>query len=259
MRTIDLSGKVAVVTGGAGQVGRGIVKRLAEAGADVAIAYHKSAEYAQELKGFCEKEYGVRAGAFQVDVTDEASVNNMRDAIEKELGPVDIIVINAMVRHEWKKIMDQTDDVYLGQFKGFVLHAIHMIHAFVPHMVEQKWGRVIAINTECAMQMFPYQSAYAATKRNLDGIMKILAKEVGENNITVNQVAPGWVWTDASNDDINDPNYCQDFPYIPQVPLRRRCTDKDIGDACVFFASELANCISGVYMPVNGGNTMPCI
>ena len=129
MRTIDLTGKIAVVTGGAGQVGRGIVKRLAEAGADVAIAYHKSAEYAQELKEFVQKEYGVKAGAYQVDVTDEASVNNMRDQIEKELGKVDIIVINAMVRHEWKKIMDQTPEVYEGQFKGFVLHAIHMIHA----------------------------------------------------------------------------------------------------------------------------------
>ncbi len=260
MKVIDLSGKVAVVTGGAGQVGRGIVKRLAQAGADVAIAYHSSGEYAGQLKEEVITKYGIRAMAVQVDVTEESSVCQMKEKIHAELGTVDIMVINAMVRHTWKKVLEQSPQTYQAQFEGFILHSVHMIHAFVPDMLEQKWGRVIGINTECAMQMFPYQSAYAATKRSMDGLLKILAKEVGEYNVTVNEVAPGWVVTDNCREiDVMEPNYMQDFPYIPNVPLRKRCTDLDVGDSVVFFASDMADCITGVYLPVDGGNVMPCI
>jgi len=260
MKAINLNGKIAVVTGGAGQVGRGIVRELAASGADVAICYNQSSDFANKLRDEVIAKNNIRAIAVYVDVSSAESVKLMKKKVNDELGIADIIVINAMIRHEWKLILEQPPEVFEGQFRGFILHAIHMIQAFVPDMIDRKSGRVIGINTECAMQLFPYQSAYAATKRNLDGIFKVLAREIGEHNITVNQVAPGWVVTDNCRDfDPLEANYMQDFPYIERVPLKKRCTDSDIGDAVCFFASDLASCITGAFLPINGGNTIPCI
>ena len=135
-----------------------------------------------------------------------------------------------------------------------------MAKAFVPDMIDRNYGRVIGINTECAMQMFEFQSAYVAGKRGMDGVYKSLAKEVGKNNITVNQVAPGWMISDRFRDaDGSETNLGQDYAYIDRVPMGRRGTDLDIANAVCFLASDLAGFITGVYFPVCGGNVMPCI
>ncbi|MCL2035729.1 MAG: SDR family oxidoreductase [Oscillospiraceae bacterium] len=135
-----------------------------------------------------------------------------------------------------------------------------MAKAFVPDMIAKNYGRVIAINTECAMQMFPYQSAYVAGKRGMDGFYKVLAREVGEHNITVNQVAPGWIISDRFRDaDGTEKNHGQDFQYIGRVPMKRRGTDDEVADAVCFLASNLAGFITGAYLPVCGGNVMPSI
>ena len=258
-RVIDLAGKLAVITGATGGVGRDIVRTLAEAGADVAIGYGKNAQYAEQLRDEVIQKYGVRAMAVQNDVTDEASTLAMRDAIRTELGDPDICVLAPMVPCEWKLIMDQDMDTYVEQFMGFAGHAIAMSHAFIPHMQEQKWGRMIVINTECAEQLFTYQSAYAATKRAMDGVCRVLAREVGPDNITVNQIGPGWVVTELLPLDEDACNWCQDFPYLSRVPLKKRPTSRDIANAVLFFASDMADCITGEFMMVNGGNIMTTI
>jgi 3-oxoacyl-[acyl-carrier protein] reductase len=135
-----------------------------------------------------------------------------------------------------------------------------MAKAFVPAMKEQRFGRIIGINTECAMQMFPNQSAYVSGKRGMDGVYRVLAREVGEFNITVNQVAPGWTISDNCRDaDPSEKNISQDFVYIDRVPMKKRATDEDIANSVCFLASDLAAAITGVYLPVCGGNVMPCI
>jgi len=110
---------------------------------------------------------------------------------------------------------------------------------------------VIAINTECSMQCFPGQSAYVSGKRGMDGLLRVLAKEVGEHGITVNQVAPGWMMSDDSKDPAP--------AYSEHVPLRHRGTDQDVANLVAFLASDLAGFISGAYIPVCGGNVMPTI
>jgi 3-oxoacyl-[acyl-carrier protein] reductase len=132
---------------------------------------------------------------------------------------------------------------------------VHMAQAFVPAMVRQRWGRVIAINTECAMQMFPTQSAYVGGKRGMDGVLRVLAKEVGEHQITVNQVAPGWTVSEkerAAGTEVRE-------GYDHTVPLKRRGTDQEIANVVAFLASDLASFITGAYVPVCGGNVMPAI
>ena len=116
----------------------------------------------------------------------------MRDEIVKTLGTPQIIVNNAVVQYSWTSVLDQAIDDYESQFQSCVLQNVLMAKAFVPSMIEANYGRVIGINTECAMQTFKNQSAYVAGKRGMDGIFRVLAKEIGEHQITVNQVAPGW-------------------------------------------------------------------
>ncbi|MFN2196741.1 MAG: SDR family NAD(P)-dependent oxidoreductase, partial [Anaerolineales bacterium] len=188
MKVIDLSGRTAVVTGGAGQLGRTMCTALAECGANVVICYYSQDQYAEELRRKIERETPVKALAVQADITSLESILAMKKTVNAQIGNVDIVINNAVIQYEWQQILDQDVADYESQFRSTVLHAVHMAKAFVPDMIAQQYGRVIGINTECAMQMLPYQSAYVAGKRGMDGVYRVLAREIGEYNITVNQV-----------------------------------------------------------------------
>jgi len=252
VKQIDLSNKAAVVTGGAGRLGRVMVRELARCGASIAINYFSQEKEAQSLKLKIEQEFGVKAITVQADVTDFDSVAKMKNDINEALGHVDIVVNNSVIQYKWKPVLEQDLEDYEGQFKSCVMQGVHMAKVFIPDMINKKYGRFIGINTECAMQMWETQSAYVAGKRGMDGVYKVLAKEVGRYNITVNQVAPGW--TICEGDEVED-----NCGYTKNVPLQRRGTDTEIADAVCFLASDLASYITGVYLPVCGGNEMPCI
>lgn len=257
---IDLAGKNAVVTGATGELGRTIVRSLAECGANVGICYYKKKDFADELKDEVNKKYSVKAVAVQADVTDIDSVMSMKNEILKKMGTTDIIINNAVIQIEWKNILEQAPKDYESQFKSCVMHNVYMAKAFIPDMIKQKYGRVIGINTECAMQNFVTQSAYVSGKRGMDGVLRVLAREVGRYNITVNQVAPGWTISEGCrNTDGSERNINQDFPYLERLPLGRRATDIEIANAVCFLASDLAGSITGVYLPVCSGNVMPSI
>ena len=255
MLTLDLTNKIAVVTGGTSQLGRVMVRTLAACGADVAIHYYKNAELAQTLKVEAEA-LGRRAMTVRADVTDKESVLALRDAVVEQLGVAEIIVNNAVSQSPWTSVLEQSIESYESQFQSSVLHNVLMAQAFVPGMIAaKKGGRVIGINTECAMQNFPSQSAYVSGKRGMDGVLRILAKEIGEHGITVNQVAPGWTISenDRNAGTISAPDYEK------SVPLRRRGTDQEIANVVAFLASDLSSYITGAYVPVCGGNVMPAI
>lgn len=253
MKTINLEGKTAVVTGASGALGSVIAKTLAEAGADVAVHYFGSKEKAERVTDEI-KSLGKKAISVCADVTDLDSVMQMKEVICKELGAPQIVVDAAVIQYEWTTVLEQSVKDYESQFRSCVMHNVNMAKAFVPMMIENNYGRFIGINTECAMQMFAGQSAYASAKRGMDGVLRVLAKEVGKYQITVNQVAPGWII-----DDNFLKNPTDDSDYISTVPLARRGTPEDIANAVLFLASDMAGFITGVYLPVCGGNEMPCI
>lgn len=245
---IDLTGRIALVTGATGELGRVITRTLAGCGARVAIHYHQAADRAatlqQELPGCL---------AFQADITNQSAIGRMRDAVKSQLGAPDIIVTNAVIQYRWTKVLEQSPDDYRSQFESCVLQNVLMAQAFIPDMVARKHGRVIAINTECAMQNAPTQSAYVAGKRGMDGMLRVLAREVGEHGITVNQIAPGWMVSE------NRPAEGRPDSYLKSIPLKRWGTEQDIANAVAFLASDLAGYITGVYLPVCGGGVMPAI
>ncbi|ULH17263.1 SDR family oxidoreductase (plasmid) [Deinococcus sp. KNUC1210] len=249
---IDLRGHLALVTGGTGQLGRVMCRTLAECGADVAVHYHRGAQKAGELVAEMQAQ-GVRAMAVQGDVTSEADIRAMREAVGAQLGAPDIVVNNAVIQYAWTTVLQQDVADYEGQFRSSVLQNVLMAQAFVPAMIERGGGRIIGINTECAMQNAPTQSAYVAGKRGMDGVLRVLAREIGPHQITVNQVAPGWMISEDVPDDE------QAAAYREGVPLRRRGTAQDIANMVAFLASDLAAFVSGQYISVSGGNVMPTI
>ena len=255
MVSIDLSGQVAVVTGGAGELGRAICRTLSAAGASVAVNYMTSESKALMLVDEIRLRGG-KAACFQADVTNFEGVEGLRRQIENEFGTATIVVNNAVVQYVWKTVLDQDLADYEGQFQSSVMQNVNMAKVFVPAMIAKgHGGRIIAINTECAMQNSPSQSAYVAGKRGMDGVLRVLAKEIGEHQITVNQVAPGWTESDKIRSDSDDPQK----EYIQGVPLKRAGTDQDIANVVAFIASPLAAFITGAYIPVCGGNVMPTI
>jgi len=254
MVNIDLSGKVAVVTGASGELGRVMARTLAKCGADVAVHYLRNAEKAAEVKAEVEA-LGVRSMTVQADITVADSVFAMQRAVTEQLGDADIIVNNAVIQYDWVCVLDQAIEDYEGQFRSCVLHNVLMAKAFVPAMIAKGGGRIVAISTECAMQNVPSQSAYVSGKRGMDGVLRVLAREIGQHNITVNQVAPGWTISDKYRETGTE----RQEAYEANVPLRRRGEDQDIANAVAFLASDLAGFITGAYVPVCGGNVMPAI
>ncbi|MBT5873817.1 MAG: SDR family oxidoreductase [Candidatus Latescibacteria bacterium] len=253
---LDLSDKVAIVTGASGQLGRVMVRTLAQCGAHVAIHYHSNREMAESLLQELQEQggNGLVVGA---DITVESDVNRMKDEVVSNLGSPMIVVNNAVIQYDWTSVLEQPIEDYESQFKSCVMQNVLMARAFVPGMIEAGYGRIIAINTECAMQNFPGQSAYVSGKRGMDGVLRVLAKEIGEHAITVNQVAPGWTLSDRDRSKVASTT--ESNPYIEAVPLRRRGEDQEIANVVAFLASDLSSFITGAYIPVCGGNVMPAI
>ena len=250
---IDLTGKIALITGATGELGRVMARTLAQCGADIAIHYLKNEKNAWDLYEEISAA-GNRALIVKADITNLESVMEMKDKVVNSLGAPDIIVNNAVIQYTWTNILEQDAGDYESQFRSCVMQNVFMAKAFIPYMIEKKSGRFIGINTECSMQNFPNQSAYVAGKRGMDGVLRILAKEVGEHQITVNQVAPGWTISDKDRKE----NYSAG-EYEKTVPLKRRGTDQEIANVVAFLASDLASYITGAYIPVCGGNVMPGI
>ncbi len=251
---IDLRGQTALITGASGQLGRVMARTLALCGADIVIHYMQNESKAAELQAEIEG-IGRRAVTVQADVTKADEVTAMKERALGLTGAVDIVVANAVVQYNWTSVLDQPIEDYMSQFESCVIQSVLLAKAFLPDMVKRKKGRVIGINTECSMQNFPSQSAYVSGKRGMDGLYRVLAKEVGEHQVTVNQVAPGWTISDKDRENLTE----RQESYESNVPMKRRGTDQEIANVVAFLASDLASFITGAFIPVNGGNVMPTI
>lgn len=252
MIAIDLQGKIAVVTGASGDLGRVIARTLAEAGADVAVHYGRSAEQAERTAATI-RELGRRAITVPADVTCADDINALRDRVVAELGVPDIVVANAVIQYDWKPVLEQDITDYVSQFESCVLQTVHLVKAFMPAVIERgTGGRLIGINTECTIRTDPGTAAYVAGKRGMDGLYRILVNELGPHGITVNQVAPGWMRSDRIRAQEGDVQ----AGYAQSVPLKRAGDDQDIADAVTFLASDRADFISGAFLPVAGGRVM---
>jgi NAD(P)-dependent dehydrogenase (short-subunit alcohol dehydrogenase family) len=249
--TIDLSGRIAFVTGGGSGIGEAIAKVLAEAGAAVAVAdlaEENAKRVASEIEGA-----GGRALAVRADVGDEASVEDAFAQARRELGRVDIVVNNAAT---WviKLFKDTTPAEVDRIFNVTVTGTMNVTRAALPDVTAAPGGRIINIISDSGRTGEAYMAAYAAAKAALVGLTKSVAKEVGRFQTTVNGVSPGTTNTPGSSAFIESVG--GEAKLAKAYPLGRLGQPADIANAVLFFASPLSDWITGQILSVSGGYTM---
>jgi 3-oxoacyl-[acyl-carrier protein] reductase len=186
--------------------------------------------------------------AVPADVTDRAQVERMKEEVEGHWGSVDILVNNALDQKPWKPFEELGWDVYESQVNGSLRAVCNTGWAFIPGMKARRWGRIVNISTVCFIENLPGQSAYNAGKGALYSWSRTVCREVAPWNITINQVAPGWMRTEKV-----DPASEEVRRYMDGVPMKRQGDAAEIANACLFFASDLAGFVTGAYLPVCGG------
>ncbi len=242
---MKLEGKIALVTGGSQGLGRAIALKLAENGADIAIAYVGPQEpalaTAQEIEAL-----GRRVKLYVCDVRDEAACNETVAAVCKDLGKVDILVNNAGVTRDGLMVgmKDQDYDMVLDiNLKG----AFHMIRACYRDFMRKRSGKIINISSIAGLVGNAGQVNYAASKAGLIGLSKSVAKELGSRGVCCNCIAPGFIATDMTKD------IKEDNPLLVQVPMKKMGTPEDVANAALFLASPESDYITGETLRVDGG------
>ncbi|MDE2774318.1 MAG: 3-oxoacyl-[acyl-carrier-protein] reductase [Chloroflexota bacterium] len=248
--TSNLSGKIALVTGGGRGIGRAICLELAGRGATVIVNYNRSAAAAENLVAQIEAAGGT-ARNMPADVSDEQQVAAMFKAIIAEYGTIDILVNNAGVTRDNIIMMMKPadfDDVIETNLRSCWLCCKSAARA----MMRKRSGSIINITSVVGIAGNGGQTNYAASKAGIIGLTKSLAKEVAARSIRVNALAPGFVDTEMTadlGDDIRE-------KAIEAIPLGRMGTPKDIAKAVAFLASDEAAYITGQTLVVDGGMVM---
>ena len=246
----SLAGRTALVTGSSTGLGRATARCLGLAGAKVAVNYANSKPRADEaLAEF--RAAGITAEVFQADVTCEQAIDGMFLAIEKSLGPVDIIVANATPPQPLKPIEDYDWAFHQQMLDFFVKSPYLLARRALPGMKARKHGRFINITSEVFhLGVAPF-SAYVAAKGGQTGWSRSMCHELAPFGITVNMIAPGWIPVERH---VNDPQEDKDA-YLATVPMQRWGKPEDVGWAAVYLASNEASFITGQTIAVNGGKT----
>lgn len=247
-----IEGKVALVTGGARDVGREIALTLAAEGATVAINYNSSPDEAEAVADLVRSKGG-KAAAFKADVSDYAQVQAMVAAVAKAFGRVDILINNAgLVKRD--RFVDTTPSDWASQIGVGLYGVIHTCHAVAPLMIGQKsGGRIINMVGDSARVGENGLAITAASRGGVLALTKSLARELGRANVTANVVALGLMntahtdpeWLNANLDKI-----------LRNYSIRRIGEASDVGPMVTFLASEHASWITGQVISVNGGFSM---
>ncbi len=267
---IDLSGRVAFVTGGSRGLGRADALTLARAGADVVVAdllvesqlseetdrYGALATVARQ-QGMVHTEetvgeiqaMGRRAFAVRCDVTDRVQVDAAVARTVEELGSLDILVNNAGTLDHAAQIHDQSPELWERDLRVNLTGAFNCAQAAWPHMKEGGWGRIVNMASVAGTLGGFGQASYSTTKAGLLGLTKTLAMEGGRHGITCNAIVPGVIGTEA----FNMANAAMNERIVNRTVLKRPGDPQDIANAIAFLCSDLAAYITGIELNVSGG------
>ncbi len=268
---IDLSGRVALVTGGSRGLGRADALTLARAGADVVIAdllveSDDSAEAAESVGGFAMvakaqglvhteataeeiRAMGRRSFAVKCDVTDREQVAAAVERTVGELGAVDILVNNAATLDHVGQFHDQAPELWERDLRVNLTGAFNCAQAVWPHMQERKWGRIVNMASVAGTLGGFGQASYSTTKAGVLGLTKTLAMEGGRHGITCNAIVPGIIGTEI----FHAANAAMNERIANRTVFKRPGQPQDIANAITFLCSDLAAYITGIELNVSGG------
>lgn len=245
-----LNDEIAVVTGASRGIGKAIAQALGKAGATVvgtATSENGAGAIAEYLKA-----EGISGDGRVLDVADSGSVNDFLAAVEKDFGPVTILVNNAGITRD-NLLMRMKEEEWTEILNTNLSSVYRMCKGVLRGMMKARRGRIINIASVVGLVGNPGQANYCAAKAGIMGFTKSLAREVGSRGITANTVAPGFIDTDMTR---ALPEAQRDA-LLAQVPLGRLGQPEDIAQAVLFLASPGAAYITGETLNVNGGMYMP--
>jgi len=255
-----LSGRRAVVTGAGRGIGRSIALALAQAGADVAVTARTQGEIEQlaaEIRAM-----GCQGLAVPCDVTDSEQVKHMATTLIDGLGSVDILVNNAGNAGS-HKFLSHPDELWHRMLSINLTSVYYVTKAFVPRLIEQRWGRIITIASMASRVGGSYIAAYTAAKHGVLGLTRALAVELLPYNITVNAICPGYVntpMTDASVSNIAARTGMSEAQAREALekssPQKRLFEPEEIAAVAVFLAQDINKGITGQAINIDGGGVM---
>ena len=243
---MNLSGKIALVTGASRGIGRAIAEKLVACGATV-IGTATTEKGAEAISQYLDK----NGKGLALNVTDEASIESVISTIKAEFGDIDILVNNAGITRD-NLLMRMKDDEWQDILDTNLTSVFRLSKALMRTMMKKRYGRIITIGSVVGAMGNAGQSNYAAAKAGLIGFSKSLAREVASRGITVNVVAPGFIATDMTAALTDE----QKALTVAQVPVGRLGEPAEIASAVAFLASDEASYITGETLHVNGGMYM---
>lgn len=257
-----LKGKVSLVTGSTSGIGLGIARALAQAGSAVILNGFGSADDVARAQLGIETDFGVPVSYSPADMSNADAISSMVLDTLRDHGRLDIVVNNAGIQH-----VAPIDQFPLEKWDAILAinlsSAFHTTRAALPAMRAHKYGRIINIASAHGLVASPFKSAYVAAKHGIIGLTKTIALETAEDGITCNAVCPGYVYTPLVEAQIEGQAKAHGIPreqvikdvLLAQQPNKRFATVEELGALTVFLASEAAQSITGIALPVDGGWT----
>jgi 3-oxoacyl-[acyl-carrier protein] reductase len=243
-----LEGRVAIITGSARGTGAATAIRMAVSGAAVVINYRSNDIEAKEIEDKI-LSFGGKAITVRANVADEEEAKALYEAAINAFSRVDILVNNAWPGFVAGTVTDVEWEEYTNYIDVMVKGAFLISKAVLPEMISQKYGRIINIGTTALWALNEAHSGYNTSKAALWGLTNSIAVDYGKFGITANMVTPGLIWTDLQNPQPGDfgPEH------RARTPMGRNANASDVAGAVLFFASDLAEFVTGTNLPVCGG------
>ena len=259
---MELTNKVALVTGSTSGIGLGIARTLAAAGADVVLNGFGDPALIQKLLAELKSRYRVKAAYSGADLSKPADVAAMVAHAARELGGVDILINNAGIQHV-APVEDFPAEKWDAVIAINLSAAFHGIRATLPRMKAKGWGRIINIASTHGLVASVHKAAYVAAKHGILGLTKVVALETARSAITCNAICPGWVLTPLVQKQIDERAVREKISVETastellreKQPSLEFATPEQIGAAVLYLCSDAAAQVRGIALPVDGGWT----